>query len=496
MSSKYILIPLFFLVVGCGSNKSKTETEPTQEPEPKQEEQNLTEIATVALPTPTPIPTTTPTPSTTVIRKNLKTVTIYVHGYKEKGYKKEHDYGQNYYDTFRTNLIKYTELPTMDDYDKENFTNLITAVDYYGDTPPTYYDAQDLEDIEAIDKRYGGGIPKYAHIVAKFAKNALKESGASKINIVSVSMGSLVSRWLIEKDVENLASDKKIAKWITVEGVLHGNYALSQVDDGSFLNIFIENSADTEHMRYQWIEENLNATPKSMNPLLYKDIEFSQISLTEGKDSKSLLKYVLPFYDGFLPNDGFQLFKDTYFDANLTHTILHESHVNVKNSIATFLNINNFLEAKKRIQITLLNASLTNIHEDITDTNQVAEVVFESKVFSPKAKDKWEIDTPMDERRYKSGTLDIYPYKKENTAHSLNQILFDGFVNQKEEALTIFLEGFEIDNSTTYSINESDTHNSRDSIGAIQTTLKLENGVYEISSDEWSGYIKVEIIKI
>ena len=175
---------------------------------------------------------------------------------------------------------------------------------------------------------------------------------------------------------------------------------------------------------------------------------------------------------------------------------MHESHVNVKNSIATFLNINNFLEAKKRIQITLLNASLTNIHEDITDTNQVAEVVFESKVFSPKAKDKWEIDTPMDERRYKSGTLDIYPYKKENTTHALNQILFDGFVNQKEEALTIFLEGFEIDNSKTYDIKESDTHNSRDSIGAIQTTLKLENGVYEISSDEWSGYIKVEIIKI
>jgi len=493
MLSKYIFISLLFLVVGCGSNNERKKSNPTEEP--KQEEQNLTETPTTVTLS-TPIPTTTPAPSPTIIEKNLKTVTLYVHGYEEKGYKAGYDYGQNYYDTFRTNLIKYTELPTMDDYNKEHFTNLITAVDYYGNTPPSYYDAKDLEDIEKIEATYGGGIPKYAHIVAKFAKNALKESGASKINIVSVSMGSLVSRWLIEKDVEHLASQKKIAKWITIEGVLHGNYALSQVEEDSFLNIFIENSADTDHMKYKWIEENLNATSKKINPRLYEEIELSQISLTNGENSESLLKYVLPLYDGFLPNDGVQLFRDTYFDANLSHTVLHEGHIDVKNSMATFLNINNFLKAKKRIQITLLNASLTNIHEDITDKNRVAEVVFESKIFSPKAKEQWDLEKPIDERVYKSGILNIYPYKKENTIHAINQILFDGFVHDKEIELTIFLEGFEIDNSTIYAINESGSNSNRDSLGSIQTTIKLENGVYAISSDNWSGYIKVEVIDI
>ena len=490
------------MVVGCGSDNNKKESpHETQTIEETtiikevatQEEQNRTELPTVTAPV--PLPTVTPT-TPVVIEKNQKTVTIYIHGYDEKGYKKEHDYGLQYYDTFKNNLIKYTELPTIDNYHEEEFSNLITAVDYYGDTPPSYYGEQDTEDIEQIDKRYGGGIPKYAHIVAKFAKNVLKETNASKINIISASMGSLVTRWLIEKDVEGLVSQKRIAKWMSVEGVVHGNYALSQVDDNSFLNIFIENSADTDQMKYQWIEDNLNPTPRVLNPILYKDIELSQISLTNGKDKGSLLKYVLPLYDGFLPNDGVQLFRDTYFDANLTHTVLHDSHLNINNNSATFLTINNFLKAKKRIQITLLNARLRDIHEEITDTNQEAEVIFESRVFSPKNRERWDKDIAIDERLYKSGILSIYHYKEQNSLYALNQILFDGFVDNSESKLTILLEGFEIDNSTIYSIKERDSNSSIDSIGAIQTTIELKNGVYEISSDEWSGYIKVEVIEI
>lgn len=498
MSKKYLLLIIPFLILGCGkSNKSQIEPQPTQTTvEPPRETPTETPPP-LTTPTPTSIPSNTPTPTVTVVEKNSKTVTIYIHGYDEKGYKKTHDYGQKYYDTFRTNLVKYTELPTIDNYDKNEFTNIITAVDYYGENPPSYYSYKDQEDIERVDKKYGGGIPKYAHIVAKFAKNALKESNASKINIISVSMGSLVTRWLIEKDVEHLASDKKIAKWMTIEGVIHGNYALSQVDDDSFLNIFIENSADTDQMKYKWIEENLNSVSKAINPTLYKDIMVSQLSFTDGGGSKSLLKYVLPIYsDRFLPNDGVLLFRDTYFDNNLTHTILHDTHLGVKDNRATFLSIDNFLEAKKRIQITLLNASLTDIHEEITDKNVGAEVVFESRVFSPQAKDRWNMDDPIDERKYKSGTLDIYHYKEPNKTYALNQILFDGFVDSQEKELDIFLEGFEIDNSKTYDIKESKSNSNRDSIGYIQTTIKLENGVYQISSDEWSGYIKVEVIPL
>ena len=488
MPYRYLLIPLLFIMIGCGVNNSKKEKSVDAEWQEAQEEieDNIT-TTTPSLPSPTPtvLPTPTPTPLV-VIEKNQKTVTIYVHGYKEKGYKKEQNYGQKYYDTFKTNLIKYSQLPS----------NLITAVDYYGDTPPYYYNAQDLEDIEAIDKKYGGGIPKYAHIVAKFAKEALRETNASQVNIVSVSMGSLVSRWLIEKDVEQLSSKNKIAKWITVEGVIRGNYALSQVKEDNFLlNLLIEKSADTKHMRYQWIEENLNPIPSQMNSPHYKNIEVAQISLTDGKDKSSLLKYLLPLYGSFIPNDGFQLYKDTYFENNISHTILHQSHVDVKNSQASFLNINNYLKSNRRIQITLLNASLTDIYEEITQDNKNAEIVFESKVFSPNSKEKWEMQTPIDERLYKSGILPIHYYKKSHTTHNLNQVLFDGFVDQDEKSLDIFLEGFEIDNSQTYNINESESSNNRDSIGLIQTTIELKNGVYEISSDDWSGYVKVEVIK-
>ena len=94
-------------------------------------------------------------------------------------------------------------------------------------------------------------------------------------------MGSLVTRWLIEKNLENLSSDKKIEKWISVEGVVRGNYALSQVSSSSIMNLFFTNSPETEHMKYNWIKENLNSSPNEMNSPYYDDILVGQIILTD-----------------------------------------------------------------------------------------------------------------------------------------------------------------------------------------------------------------------
>jgi predicted component of type VI protein secretion system len=79
----------------------------------------------------------------TNFKSTPKTVTIYVHGYRQEGYKKEGDYGRGWYNTFFTNLKKFTNLPMIDyenipNYDKDNFYNFLTSVDYYGQTPPSY----------------------------------------------------------------------------------------------------------------------------------------------------------------------------------------------------------------------------------------------------------------------------------------------------------------------------------------------------------------------
>ena len=438
-----------------------------------------------------------------IVKSPLKTVTIYVHGYRKVGYKKEQTYGNLYHNTFKRKLIKFTNADTFDNYNKKTFSNIVSAVDFYGNESPNYYTQKDVDDIEKITKEYGGGIPRYALIVAKFSKFILNRTGADKVNIVSVSMGSLVTRWMIEKDVEGLASSEKIAKWMTVEGVIRGNYALSNVTDDSLLNLFFENSPDTDHMKYQWIEENLNSQREILKSPFYKNILVGQISLTDGSKNNSLLKYIFPFYDGFQPNDGFQLLRDTYFesvDKNntqvLSHTLIHHDHIDVKNSHGIFATISSFLQEKKRVRITLVDATIDDIHEEINDNNQGSEIIFESHVFSPEAKQEWDLEKAIDERVYESGALKIYNYVENGQTYRLDQILFDAFVLPKETELNIKLKGYEIDSSDLYDIKEINREFKIESLGESEEVVKLKNGIYEVTGADWSGHIKVEVIDL
>ena len=431
-----------------------------------------------------------------------KVITIYVHGYQEEGFQRDGAYGLRWYNTFRSNLIQYTGLPTISTYDyNNNFNNMITSVDYYGKEAPEYYNEEDIQEIDEVTQTYGGGIPRYAMIVAKYAKDLLDHTEAEKINIVSVSMGSLVTRWMIEKDVEHLASEKKIEKWITVEGVIRGNYALSVASD-TIIDLFLKRSPETDQMKYSWIKEHLTPTPERLSSPYYQDILVGQISLTNGDKENSLMKYVLPFYGGFQPNDGFQLLKDTYFKTigetvqSPSHILLHEDHVDIKNNAAAFVNISNFLEAKKRVRITLGDTTITDIHETITDTNQGSEIVFESSVYSPLSKSVWELEHAIDERLYYSGALKIYNYHENGQTYHLNQTIFDGFVLEDEEKLDIRIEGFEIDRSTTYDISEVNKVSKKESLGKRSQIIPLQTGTYTITGEDWRGTLEVEVLEM
>src|SRR5262249_61513039 len=105
--------------------------------------------------------------------------------------------------------------------------NVAATMGYYGDTPPPYYGPSDVDELAQVTARWGGGIPRYALIVAKYARELMRRSGARQVNLVSASLGSLIVRWLIEKDVGGLASGGSIARWLSIEGLLAGNWAAS-----------------------------------------------------------------------------------------------------------------------------------------------------------------------------------------------------------------------------------------------------------------------------
>ena len=66
------------------------------------------------------------------------------------------------------------------------------------------------------------GLQRYGLILGKFIKWRLAYTGANYANLVCHSMGCLISRYVIENDIEGLASSQKIVRWETNAGVVAG----------------------------------------------------------------------------------------------------------------------------------------------------------------------------------------------------------------------------------------------------------------------------------
>ncbi len=435
-----------------------------------------------------------------------KTVTVYVHGFDSHGYRKSGVYGDDTYEGFFADIPTYTGLPTTAYAEDMNKSNLFAATTYYGDTPPEYYTAADIADIDAVTQQYGGGIPRYAMIVAKYAKHLMQRTGAQQVNFVSGSMGSLVVRWLIEKDAEGLASSKKIARWLSIEGVINGNYAASKSILFKLYNEVENVSIDIEHMKYKWIERNLSYPRNLGQSPYYKDILVGFETSTDDHAKEGLLTKIMITHGVFQPNDGYQAANDTYFSdilapyrmqgQNPTHTYLHDTHLGVKNDPALWAEVANFLTSKKRVRVTLVDAKV----DDIKERNHwyykklPAEIIFESRIYSPALMLQWGIDKPVCERLYDGGVPPVVKYHHNRETQTVNQTLYDDFVLPSEDTLSIQLSAKEIDGDLRYKIYESFKDRKYSNIDNTTFQIPLQEGVYPFAAEKFSGHIKVELI--
>ncbi len=435
-----------------------------------------------------------------------KVITIYIHGYDQVGYKKDGIYGSDNSLDDNAKVASFMGFSTL--YEQSNSAignNILVSTQYYGNKAPDYYTQQDIKDIENA----GIGIPRYALIIAKYAKHIMKEKSAKKINFLSASMGSLVTRYMIEKNLENLASDKKIAKWLSMEGVIQGNYAASKKNLVKLVNIFEKQSPDVKQMSYTWIEKNLGTRNIGESPY-YKDILIGFETSTKDDALDSLLSTWLVLNDKFRPNDGYQVARDTYFridnKENMfhslppTHTYFHDNHIELAKNKAAWAQAISFLTSKKRVKITLTKATINDIHEKklkigiISHDFKPAEIVFSSNIISPILNDLWSIKDPIDERVLSGGALPIYKYKNSGETQIINQELFNDFINPKEDLLTLNINAYEIDRDIKYNMHEI-TGKKIENLGADRLDIPIKNGSYPISAKDWEAEVKVEVFE-
>ena len=421
--------------------------------------------------------------------------TIVVHGFDPDGTSQSGTVGDDFSLDYVTDIAGALNLPLG--IANPTAANQVACTTYYGTDYPSYYTPQDIADVNAATAAFGGGVPRYAAIVAKYARHVMQRSGAKQINLVGLSFGALVSRYIIEKNLENLAGSDSIARWICVEGVVSGNYAATY--GGPAIYVFFNqyyggSPTDLDQMKYTWVDQNIHSPRQNSNAAYFAN--FPMHFWLAADDN--IFNKMLTNLSG-KANDGLVLLEDGYMKnmpVNLlykgwlpTVSTLHATHDSMKSNEGLRAGLAAQVFGSKRVTITLTNVQVLR---DFDPGKGPGEYVFGVKLFSPTAEDTMGTTVPIQDLRAEDNSIE-YLSLSPNSAQSTGLIWFDDMVLPGETNLRLETNVEEIDGDLIYQITETGGEVRQQLANTQQTIDVTKNGTYTLATADWRGTIDVEI---
>ncbi len=453
------------------------------------------------------------------------TLTIWVHGFTNKN---PDDIAKMTYgsvkgcgDVLETMALFGIKRPCGEGDDVAKSKQHMVAVEYYGSKSPPWMTPADIATVEALPFDKGAlGLPRYAHIVAKFARWRLEVSGATHVQFACHSMGCLIVRHLIEHDLEGLASQQKVVRWSSHTGVVAGarlarlydNPQVQQAAKGIGLELsdFVLMNPDnildsTAHWDHRPYEGN--------NPL-WKGIWTHHTVATDPKIKQAFNIALLDLNNpGDEPNDGIMYSLDEYFHAQKasgvsvtpagvalpsTRSYAYLDHMNSPGGLHAGLMSAAALFHKRKVKIVLEKLELLDDLEqdnplDFKNTGAApAEVAAEVAVrYNPYVLQTFGKDVLVSEQRVAHRSADVKP-ATQGQSQSMEWLLFAGPVFDDMQALSLDLQLLEVDWYPRFGVLEwlLDPHQLLYG-GAL--TLPLENKVHALSNTKVKLWVRVEL---
>jgi hypothetical protein len=437
-----------------------------------------------------------------------RTATLYVLGFDPAGAHRQGVYGDDIHEPVADSIAALAGLPTSRNASGPLPPNVVVGSNYYGDIAPPYYSPADVADIAQVTNLWGGGVPRYARIVAKHARRTLERSGAQQVSFVSASFGSLIVRWLIEKDLEGLASEGRIARWLTVEGLVAGNWAASHDELVNLLDLFAPTPIDVRHMSYGWVEANLHAPRSEIASPLYAGILIGQVASTDDSYNSAALRTAMLAYNEYQPNDGVQGIHDARFRTVTAaarfagqlpmSTVFHAPHPDLELWRSAWAEAATFLTARRRVTVTMTTARVSNLREPQQPfwDWRPAEVVFESRAYSPVAASRWGVTQPLSAHVKEGAAAPLRRYYHQGETQQIQHVVFDDLVQAQETGLRIDLHAFEVDYDLRYGVVETlQTPYFDDMGGGTVTVSTLQPGTYTFTAADWSCQLSVSVLE-
>ena len=434
-----------------------------------------------------------------------RTATIYVHGFERSGADQHGTFGEDVGDALLDSIATLAGVAVVDG-NAVLPPSVAAMTDYYGDTPPSYYTPADLAELDQVTAQWGGGVPRYALIVAKYAHDLMRRSGAQQVNFVSASFGSLIVRWLIEKNVGGLAGGGRIARWLSIEGLLAGNWAASRGKLVDIVDFVSPLPIDVDHMTYGWVETNVHTPRTEADHAFYAGILMGQAVSTDDGYENGALTALMRTSGEWQPNDGVQAAADALFQSVTTRSrfqgmpptlgVFHCQHLAIQQARAAWAEAATFLTQRRRVTVTMTSARVTDLHEPEAwywDWRP-AEVVLESRVYSPEVEARWGIGDALCVREKEGAAAPLRRYGQDGESQSFTHVLFDDLVLAGEKELRLELHAEEIDYDWRYGVHETVQLPYYDDLGSGSIRVStLSPGSYTFQAASWSCTLAVSI---
>lgn len=452
-----------------------------------------------------------------------KTITVWVHGFSNKGAKRlqSMEYGaENSCGGFLGALGKFgVKRPCGNTATGRKASNHIVGVEYYGGKPASWLTAQQIKAIDAYPYNGAKGLMRYAIIVAKFIRWRMKLSGATHVNLACHSMGCLISRHLIEHDLEKLASENVIVRWTSSAGVIAGARLARLYDNPNVqqtakllqfeLNDFVimnpdavkDGTAIWDHKLYE------------MNNPLFQGILIHHQGATDPKIKEALNIQLLDLNNPTQePNDGIMYTLDQYFHkshpkasfvtpskATLSpsRSLVFVDHMTLPKTDAFHAVGTAALFHKRKVYLRLKSLTLLKDREnkkllDGENGKSPAEIGVEVEVrYNPYLQKLVSKDILVHQDTIKDRTTTIWTQKEGQTL-TLNRLLFAAPVFDAMKKIQVRLRFLEIDWYPRFKVSEwaLDIH---EMLFEFNQGVDLKNGTIPFSNQYVKGVLEVKV---
>ncbi|MBX7258389.1 MAG: hypothetical protein K1Y02_18640 [Candidatus Hydrogenedentes bacterium] len=421
-------------------------------------------------------------------------IMVYIHGFDNAGWTYTNVYGDDStIDDIAgpvNQIATFTGRPT--NIANPTAPNQVCGATYYGAAPPAWYTAEDIAADNALSGTY---VPRYALRMAKYIKHVITRSGATSAIVLSGSFGTEITRYMIEHNLCNLASDQLISRWMPIVGVMQGNWAASSINYDLLGPIFGEDpSPDIDCMQYGWVDSNISAHA-TMNSAYYGPIIINQFVATADGDG-----YITALCNQ--PNDGTNNVSDEKFNGYTTTAALHAAtdgvlqmpglayypteHTGIVDHMGMWAGVVSAAENNIRVTVTMTSFySKTN-----GDLFGDSEWVFSTKMTSPRAQTLWGVTAPMTDVSYSDGVSPKIELKKGQT-RTPNWVVFDMIIPAGESQLNFWLNAYELDFFNKF-YDEYEIGSTKD-MGAVSTTITGSTTTFTVSNGNYSATFSVVI---